>query len=56
VALAKAIETLASDPALRARLGAAARKTALARFTRERFKREIGEAQRRSLDTASRHG
>jgi glycosyltransferase involved in cell wall biosynthesis len=40
--LASGIARLATDPALRARLGANARRTAVERFSRERFGREMG--------------
>lgn len=40
-ALAGAIARLAGDPALRARLGANARRTAVERFSRERYGREM---------------
>ena len=43
-ALAAHITRLAGDAALRARLGARARETAAARFTRARFAREVGLA------------
>jgi glycosyltransferase involved in cell wall biosynthesis len=39
--LAGAVTRLAGDPALRARLGANARETAVARFSRERFGKEL---------------
>jgi glycosyltransferase involved in cell wall biosynthesis len=39
--LAAAIARLAADPGLRARLGANARRTAVERFSQERYGREI---------------
>ena len=42
-ALAAAVERLVNDPALRTRLGAAARRTAEARFDRDRLGRQYGE-------------
>jgi glycosyltransferase involved in cell wall biosynthesis len=49
-ALARSLERLASDRALAARLGQAARADFLARFTLERFRSEVGRVYRDALE------
>jgi glycosyltransferase involved in cell wall biosynthesis len=46
-ALASAVATLLADPSRRERLGAAARRTALDRFARDRLGREVAAAYER---------
>lgn len=50
-ALAGAMRQLAEDPALRERLGQAARRTAVERFSRERYAREILDVYRSLVST-----
>lgn len=52
-ALAGAMRRLAEDPALRERLGQAARRTAVERFSRERYAREILDVYRSLVSTGS---
>jgi glycosyltransferase involved in cell wall biosynthesis len=49
-ALAAAMERLATDGALSARMGEAGRADFLARFTLERFRREVGRVYREALE------
>jgi glycosyltransferase involved in cell wall biosynthesis len=53
--LAAAIDTLAADAALRARLGAAARQTAVARFDARRLGAEFASVYEAALDGAIAH-
>jgi glycosyltransferase involved in cell wall biosynthesis len=55
-ALAAAIGTLAADPELRRRLGAAARDHALARYSAERLIGDVDALYRELLSTAGRGG
>ena len=54
--LASAIARLAADPALRARLGANARRTAVERFSQERYGREMAAIYAGFLPDAGRSG